>query len=253
MVGEAELKTYSEDGYCLVRNLIPRDVVDAVRQRVLEGIDDPPEWMAASHVVDPSVARHPKGHPYPCGPQRPSMHEAVFGEMANHANLKAAMGEVLGDDVRLFTDQIGIKHGFFSEHEQGGCSFYHQDSWYWRIDPALGCNAWIPLQPVGREAIALAIKPGTQKGWELVPHEQYFDEPKLGVQVGETFNAYKRHRIPLDHIDFSDEILFEMEPGDGLFFTNYTWHRSEPNRSGETKMFYAIAYQLTDEAIARQG
>ena len=43
-----------------------------------------------------------------------------------------------------------------------------------------------------------------------------------------------------------------MQAGDGLFFTNYTWHRSEANRSGETKMFYAIAYQLTDEAISKR-
>jgi len=28
-----------------------------------------------------------------------------------------------------------------------------------------------------------------------------------------------------------------------LFFTNYTWHRSEPNRTGQTKSYYAIAYQ----------
>ena len=34
-----------------------------------------------------------------------------------------------------------------------------------------------------------------------------------------------------------------MQPGDGLFFTNYTWHRSEPNGTGKSLCFYAIAYQ----------
>jgi hypothetical protein len=42
------------------------------------------------------------------------------------------------------------------------------------------------------------------------------------------------------------EVVFAMGPGDGLFFSNFTMHRSEPNRSGETRMFYAIAYQLAD-------
>ena len=28
-------------------------------------------------------------------------------------------------------------------------------------------------------------------------------------------------------------------------FKNFTWHRSEPNRTGQDKIFYAIAYQLT--------
>ncbi len=76
-------------------------------------------------------------------------------------------------------------------------------------------RCWIPLDEVGPDAIALGIKPGTQKNWTLQSHEDYYD----------------------------------MQPGDGLFFTNYTWHRSEPNRSGETLMFYAVAYQLTKEAI----
>ena len=55
---------------------------------------------------------------------------------------------------------------------------------------------------------------------------------------------------PIDDVDYSDEIVLPMNPGDGLFFSNYTWHRSEPNRTGDTRMFYAIAYQLTNEAIA---
>ena len=98
------------------------------------------------------------------------------------------------------------------------------------------------------DAIALGIKPGTQKGWELHPHEHYYDNPAMGKMTEEGFQAFQRHRVPLQDIDFSDEIIFPMQAGDGLFFTNYTWHRSEANRSGETKMFYAIAYQLTDAA-----
>jgi len=96
------------------------------------------------------------------------------------------------------------------------------------------------------DAIALGIKPGTQKGWELQTHESYYDDPAWGKITEEGFKAFKRHRVPLQDIDFSDEIIFPMQAGDGLFFTNYTWHRSEANRSGETKMFYAIAYQLID-------
>lgn len=42
-----------------------------------------------------------------------------------------------------------------------------------------------------------------------------------------------------------------MSPGDGLLFTNYTMHRSEPNRSGETRMFYAVAYKRTEASSPR--
>ena len=57
------------------------------------------------------------------------------------------------------------------------------------------------------------------------------------------YRPFRRHRIPLDQIDSTKEVLVEMSAGDGLFFSNYTWHRSEPNRTGETMAFYAIAYQ----------
>ena len=63
----------------------------------------------------------------------------------------------------LFTDQIGVKHGWI-DTEQGGCSYFHQDSWYWKIDPELGCNCWIPMQEVGKNAIALSVMPRSHIG-----------------------------------------------------------------------------------------
>ena len=71
------------------------------------------------------------------------------------------MTALLGGEVELFTDQIGVKHGFITE-EQGGRSYYHQDSYYWKIEPELGINCWIPLDEVGPDAIALAVRPGGQ-------------------------------------------------------------------------------------------
>ncbi len=72
------------------------------------------------------------------------------------------------------------------------------------------------------------------------------DHPPMFRKSRVTYEPFKRHRIPLDQIDYTNEVLVEMKPGDGLFFTNYTWHRSEPNRTGKTMAFYAIAYQLKD-------
>jgi hypothetical protein len=244
------LSSFREDGYCLIRGLIPPEICDAVRLRVLETLEDPPEWATrAWQVIDPERYTTATGHPLPGGIQGPAHNEEVFREMATHPNLEAAMHALLGGDVTLFTDQVGVKQGFITE-EQGGCSFFHQDSYYWHIDPALGSNCWIPMQPVGKDAIALAMMPGSQRDWKLKDHEQYFDDPRLGGYGNDTFSPFQRHRIPADEVDFSRETLVPMETGDALFFTNYTWHRSEPNRTGETMMFYGIAYQRQVEAAA---
>jgi len=235
---EIQMKqTYQDDGYCLKRSLVPLDLISAARERVHEMMEDHPDWASRSwQVVDPAYKQNSNGQPYPIGIQRPAISEAVFDAVAHHPQLIAAAAELLGGEVELFTDQIGVKHGFITE-EQGGRSYYHQDSFYWKIEPNRGVNCWIPLDDVDVDAIALGIKPGTQKGWELQAHENYYDDPAMGKVTEEGFKAFKRHRIPLQDIDFSDEIIFPMHAGDGLFFTNYTWHRSEPNRSGKTKMF----------------
>lgn len=251
---ELEMKeTYLKDGYCLKHNLIPLDVISAARERVHEMLENQPDWSNGSwQILDPAYKQNSKGEPFPIGIQRPALYEPVFDAVAHHPNLIAAAAELLDGEVELYTDQLGVKHGFITE-EQGGCSYYHQDSYYWKIEPDLGFNCWIPLDEVGPDAIALGIKPGTQSRWQLEKHEDYFDQPAMGKMTEEGFQAFQRHRIPLQKIDFSDEIIFPMEAGDGLFFTNYTWHRSEPNRSGETKIFYGIAYKLTDEAIAKKN
>ena len=46
-------------------------------------------------------------------------------------------------------------------------------------------------------------------------------------------------------VEPSNELLLPMEPGDGLLFSNYIWHQSEPNRTRNTRAFYAIAYQVS--------
>ena len=101
------------------------------------------------------------------------------------------------------------------------------------------------MMDVAADAIALAVMPGSQRGWQLIEHESYYDNPPMGhVKDGEGFVTFKRHRVPLAEVDYAEEVLVPMRAGDGLFFTNYTWHRSEPNRTGESMGFYAIAYQV---------
>ena len=237
---------YRDEGYCLETGLIPNNLIEACRQRVLEIVEQRPDWDPGHFQdLDPAVYRSSTGDPVPVGIQRPAAEEEVFSCIAHHPNLVEAMCQLLDGKVRHSTDQIGVKHGWL-DIEQGGRSFFHQDSWYWKIEPELGCNCWIPLQDVGQDDIALAVMPGSHRDWLLTEHESYFDNSPMGHVKDGVFEPFKRHRIPHSEIDREKERLIPTEPGDGLFFTNYTWHRSEPNRSGKTKAFYAIAYKRTD-------
>jgi ectoine hydroxylase-related dioxygenase (phytanoyl-CoA dioxygenase family) len=243
------LRQYEEEGYTLIKGLIPRDTVATVRT-AMANILSGNHSLKPGHfqLIDPANYKRPDGSPIPAGIQRPARGDATFALMCDHPNLQNAMSALLGGDVQLFTEQALIKHGFIN-NEQGGRTFYHQDSYYWKINPALGCNCWIPFDNVGKDAIALSIMPRSQKGWTITPHDHYYDDPVYTDSQGK---PYQRWRIPLDQIDYSKEVLVPMEPGDALFFSNYTWHRSEPNRTGKDLMAYAIAYQLTPAAAEKK-
>ena len=240
---EEHLRQYREEGYCLVEDLIPGDLVEAARQRTMEIAEALPDWPAKHfQVLDPGRYTSEGGGPLPGGIQHPARREEVFARIADHPRLTEAMAALLGGPVKRYTDQIGVKHAAVAE-EQGSRSFFHQDSFYWKIDPELGCNCWIPLTEVGVAASALAVMPASHRGWRLIEHESYYDDPPMGVREEDGFRPFKRHRVPPEQVDFAREKLIDTRPGDGLFFGNYTWHRSEPNCSGRTRAFYAIAYQ----------
>jgi hypothetical protein len=241
VASRSNLDQYEADGYTLIKNLIPRDLIPAVRAELAlieEGRDNwPAEFF---HIVDPKFYLTPTGKPLPGGVQLPARHSADFKAIADHPRLQQAMSDLLGGPVTRHTDQVVLKSRHIN-NEQGGRSFFHQDSYYWKIAPRLGCNAWIALDTVGKGAIALAVMPRSQVGWTLTEHEAYYDDP--AYQSGVLGQPFKRYRIPHDKIDYSKDVLVPMEPGDALFFTNYTWHRSEANRTGKTLCAYAIAYK----------
>ena len=43
---ETHLRQYREEGYCLVEELIPDDLIEAARQRTMEIAGDLPDWSA---------------------------------------------------------------------------------------------------------------------------------------------------------------------------------------------------------------
>lgn len=242
MLTHEQTQQYAEDGYLVVRDLIPAELLTPLREVLLGFERDDQGWDAGRHfqILDPKWYTNGEGGGVPIGVQRPALKDANFERVAGHEALRRAMQDILGGEVERFTDQALIKWHWIRE-AQAGATFWHQDSYYWRLEPELGSNCWIPLDPVGPGAIAVTVMPGSQRDWALVEHEDYHDDPPwFGIRADK---AHPRHRIPADRVDASQERIISMSPGDGLFFTNYTWHRAEPNHSGETKCAYAIAYK----------
>ena len=240
MVTEAHERQLERDGYCVVRRLLTEAETRPVRTRIEElwnGYHDYgwPHRHLQSWAPDD---RDTPGGNYRSGSlQLPSMIESVFDDFTGNAKLAAAMETLLGGPVKRYTDQTIFKPAVY----RAGRSFYHQDCFYWKLRPKVCLNCWIALDPVERGAIALGFLPGTHARGRIQYHELYWDQVP---QHGRDGAKYQRKRIALDAVDDSREDLIPGEPGDAYFFTNYTWHRGEPNLSGVNRGAYAIAYQL---------
>ena len=240
-IGPEVIAQFQSDGYCIVRGLYGPEEVQPVRRRLeelWEGRHPYPWPNAFLAATDPTDRNTPGGNYRSGSMQLPAAMETVFHDFAYNPKLVSVMQALLGGPVRHYTDQTIFKAGVHRAER----SFYHQDTFYWRLKPKVCINAWVALDPVDRDAIALAFLPGSHKRWRIQFHEEYWDEVRYAR--GNDGTQYTRRRIPLSIVDESAEILTPGSSGDAFFFTNYTWHRAEPNRSGLNKAAYAIAYQL---------
>ena len=123
-VTDEHLRQYQEEGFCLVKGLIPVEPIDAARRRVFEIVEQIPDWPTRHfQVLDPARYRSARGEALPGSLQKPAEREEVFRGVAAHPNLMAAMESLLGGPVELFADQIGIKHGMIREAQGGEAIF----------------------------------------------------------------------------------------------------------------------------------
>ncbi len=245
-LSQTQVARYHEEGFVVVRGLIPAELAGGVRDGLMkvmasEGSQCPIERV---QVLDPARYRAPSGGMVAVNVARPGDSIEACAQAREHPALMAAMTQLLGGEHVLTGDQGIIKSGWITQ-EQGGQSFYHQDTWYFRLKARAGCNAWIACDEVGPGAIALALMPGSHLGWTVTEHEEYHDEPSY--HHGGSGKAFSRFRIPRGKIDFSKEVIVQLSPGDAVLFNNFTWHRAEPNRTGKHLFALSVARQLTGD------
>jgi phytanoyl-CoA hydroxylase len=246
VLSQTQVASYHEEGFVVVRGLIPAELAGRVREGLMNVMTGQGSLCPIERVqiLNPTKYKTPWGGPVALNVHMPGNHIPACAQAREHPALMTAMTQLLGGEHVLTGDQGLLKTAWITE-DQAGQSFYHQDSWYFRLKPRAGCNAWIACDDVGPGAIALAMMPGSHMGWTLTEHEEYHDEPSY--HHGGTGQAFSRFRIPRSKIDFSKEVIHTLSPGDAVLFNNFTWHRAEPNRTGRHLFALSVARQLAGD------
>lgn len=232
-----QARQFEEDGYFIVRNVIPQASAAECRGVIKNTILMPePDESADTDPMDPMG-------------NSPRARAARFRKLSNFCFrspliwLTVHGGPAIARIARYFLgDDLILKFNscFLKPARTGSATPWHQDNGLWRDGETTPFNFWMALDPATRSNGCLQILPGSHKG-EIVPHVLYPDSIHGELPrplVRETCTQHRIHHV-------------ELEPGDIVCWHSSIWHYSPPNPSDQSRI--AIAGVYTTPQIIREN
>ena len=224
-----EYARFREDGYLVVRGLVPLDDVQELNAHMDE--------MMAGKLVIPKE----RWSAYQAGyPEKPEdwlrvhmLHRIlpIHERMLLHPRALDVLEALIGPDVLALQSML-----FFKQPGQPGQG-YHQDSYYIPTLPDTLCGAWLALSAADRQNGCLWFTVGSQhepvypdvRGHALDRHSNLGDIQPIdnASHTDETVNGLTR----VAQKYAGREVYVEAEPGDMVFFAGHVLHRSHENRA----------------------
>jgi ectoine hydroxylase-related dioxygenase (phytanoyl-CoA dioxygenase family) len=211
------LDHYWTEGWTVVEGVFGRDEAEAIARTALAvaeaelAVDS--SAFTADHSTDGEVAPRKIAFPFTKHP--------AFAAFALDPRLRGLVEGLLGRPGLLAIDQVFMKPPRF-----GTAKPYHQDNFYFRLDPPdQALTAWIALDDVDEENGCLRYISGSHRG-PVLPH----------VAVpGEPYNLVPDPAA----IDLDLERLAPVGKGGVVFHHVVTLHTSHRNRSERWRRGYA--------------
>jgi len=167
--------------------------------------------LAAGHVI------RNKGHL-----KLTRLYDLVF-----HRQVLDAVESVLGPDILCWGSSLFVKEG-----NDPGFVAWHQDSYYWGLEPDDVVSAWIALYPSTVENGAMRVIPGSQTMAPLSHRKS----------AAESTNMLFTHEELAEDVDETKAVDITLAQGDMSLHHIKILHGSPPNRSNGRRMGYAIRY-----------
>lgn len=207
LLSAAALAQYRRDGYCFPVRVMPAAEAQAIRAR-LEA------YEAATGGALKGNLRHKTHLLFPW-----------LYDLVQHPRILDAVEDILGPDLLCWSSSFFIKEA----HDPSFVS-WHQDSTYWGLSEPDVVTAWVALSPSTIEAGAMRVIPGTQG--DQIAHRDTFDKR----------NLLTRGQEVMVEVDASKAVDLVLAPGEMSLHHVRIVHGSEPNRSDDRRIGYAIRY-----------
>lgn len=204
-----QVTQYERDGYvCPVPALTPAEA-----GRLLADVDAFGEAVGES----PGIVIRKKGF-------LKSM--AVYG-LVQHPAILDAVESILGPDILCWSTSLFIK-------DPGDPAYvaWHQDSFYWGLEPDDVCSAWVALEPSTPENGAMQVVPGTHKQPQFAHKASAPDSANM---------LFTHEEIAVD-VDPDQAVDLLLDKGQMSLHHVKLVHGSPPNRSAGRRFGVAIRY-----------
>jgi ectoine hydroxylase-related dioxygenase (phytanoyl-CoA dioxygenase family) len=215
---EPILNEYRRDGVVRVRGLFSRDEVEEIRRQVARYIRDVmPAVPEADRVLEADGV----------GVRnlwRLEQHDPFFAQAGRRQELLELVGRLVNGEPLL----QGVET-FNKPARVGSAVPYHQDNAYFCQTPPDMLTVWLAIDPATEPNGAVYYRTGSHH--TLLPHRA------SGVKGNSMMLADPPEADP------AGEFLGTLEPGDALIHHCQTIHRSEPNRSDQSRLALLLVYR----------
>jgi ectoine hydroxylase len=216
-LSESQLVDYHRDGYVILRHLFDLEETSLLRRTAHEDrkLDELSFSRADGEggVVRLTLWNHPGN--------------SIYGMFARCHRIVDSAEKILGGEVYHYHSKMILK-----DAKTGGAWTWHQDYGYWYENGVL-----FPLLT----SVMIAVDPSTKaNGCLQVLKSSHLlgriDHVKSGDQAGADMERVNEacKRLEL--------VYCEMEPGDAVFFHCNTLHRSDQNRSDQSRWSMICCY-----------
>jgi non-haem Fe2+, alpha-ketoglutarate-dependent halogenase len=160
--------------------------------------------------------------------QKPHLLYTWLDAIVRHPAILDAVESLLGPDLLCWSSQFFVKPAGDAAYVS-----WHQDATYWGLSSHDVATAWIALTPSTKRSGCMQVVPGTHH--RQVQHEDRFDD----------LNLLSRGQEVAVKIDPATVVDIELQPGEMSLHHVLLFHGSEPNRSEQPRIGYAIRYVPT--------
>lgn len=212
-----EIKSYKEEGWLLLPNMLDALAADAAR-------DDVHHIVNALGTSDDGL-RRAQGVSAKLLQTGQYLRGTTIDKLVNSPSLNAMADQLLGGDSQLYFSFTAVKSG-----GGGGQFHFHQDNNYTQFTDGLGgINFWFALVDMTPENGCLCIKP-----------RSHLDGTLTSANAGEG----DHHQSLGD--DIGTYLPVRMRAGDAVAFSRITVHGSGANITNDPRYGYSVHFHRND-------